>query len=57
MLELTVADDGRGLASGFDIFHGEGLGLQVVAAMVEQLGATFDIGYQGGARFTLTLPE
>lgn len=55
-LGLTVADDGCGLTPGFDIFHGEGLGLQVVAAMVEQLGATFEIGHQGGAYFTLTLP-
>ena len=55
MLELTVADDGRGLAPGFDIFRGEGLGLQVVAAMVAQLGARFEIGHQAGARFTLTL--
>lgn len=55
MLELTVADDGRGLAPGFDIFRGEGLGLQVVAAMVAQLGARFEIAHQAGARFTLTL--
>jgi len=57
MLELTVADDGRGLPLDFDIFHGEGLGLQVVTAMVNQVGAQFEIGRQGGARFTLTLPE
>jgi two-component sensor histidine kinase len=57
MLELTVADDGRGLAPGFDIFHGEGLGLQVVVAMVEQLGAQFEMSHQSGARFTLTLRE
>lgn len=56
-LELTVADDGRGLPPGFDVNQAEGLGLQVVAAMVEQLGATFDIGRQAGARFTLTLPK
>lgn len=57
VLELTVADDGQGLPSGFDIHQAEGLGLQVVTAMVEQLGATFDIGRQAGARFTLTLPK
>jgi two-component system, sensor histidine kinase PdtaS len=55
-LELTVADDGRGLPADFDLHKAEGLGLQVVTAMVEQLGATFDIGRQAGARFTLTLP-
>jgi two-component sensor histidine kinase len=56
-LELTVADDGRGFPPEFDISHGDGLGLQVVAAMVEQLGARFDIGRQGGARFTMILPK
>jgi two-component sensor histidine kinase len=56
-LELTVADDGRGLPADFDLHKAEGLGLQVVTAMVEQLGASFDIGRQAGARFTLTLPE
>lgn len=56
-LELTVADDGRGLPADFDLHKTEGLGLQVVTAMVEQLGASFDISRQAGARFTLTLPE
>lgn len=54
---LTVADDGCGLPPDFDIFHGEGLGLQVVTAMVEQIGARFEIGRQGGARFTMTLAK
>ena len=56
-LELTVADDGRGLPADFDLHKAEGLGLQVVTAMVEQLGASFDISRQAGARFTLTLSE
>jgi two-component sensor histidine kinase len=55
-LELVVADNGRGLAPDFDPSHAEGLGLQVVMAMVAQVGGRLDISRNDGACFALTLP-
>ncbi|EWY40970.1 histidine kinase [Skermanella stibiiresistens SB22] len=55
-LELVVADDGRGLAPDFDPSQADGLGLQVVMAMVNQVGGKLDISRNDGACFALTLP-
>ncbi len=56
-LELMVADDGRGLPQEFDWSRGDGLGLQVVKAMAEQVGARLDIARQDGTRFILKMPD
>jgi two-component sensor histidine kinase len=53
-LRLSVADDGAGLPDGADA--GGGLGLRLVTMTAEQLGATLDVGRDGGTHVTLTLP-
>ena len=52
-LELVVADDGVGLAAGFDPAAVKSLGLQLVALLADQLGARFSFASHSGARFTL----
>ena len=53
-LRLSVADDGAGLPDRTDA--GGGLGLRLVTMTAEQLGATLDVGRDGGTQLTLTLP-
>jgi signal transduction histidine kinase len=67
-VELTVADDGPGIAPGdtdriFDAFFttaratgGTGLGLSIVRAIVTGLGGSIELRPGPGARFRLTLP-
>lgn len=70
---LTVADDGPGIPEAsvehvFDRFYradpsrsrssgGSGLGLSIVAAIVEAHGGTVDAVNDGGARITVRLPK
>ena len=54
---LCVADDGRGLPSGFDIrLRSSGLGLRLVNVLADQLQARLTVDGHVGARFTLALP-
>ena len=56
---LAVADNGSGLADGFDPVAVHGLGMKVVCATAKQLGGTLDFGRDdalGGARFMLRFP-
>ena len=53
-LRLSVADDGAGLPKGVDADGG--LGLRLVTMTAAQLGATLDVGRDGGTQLTLTLP-
>ena len=57
MLKLVVADDGRGLASGVEFSDMVGLGMQIVALMVQRLRATLSVGHAHGSCFTLRIPE
>lgn len=43
-LEIRVRDDGTGLPENFQETHHEGLGLQLVSALVGQLSGQFEIG-------------
>lgn len=54
-IRVRVADSGPGLPKGFDLARSEGLGLQLVADIVEdQLDGHMEISSGGGAVFTLT---
>jgi PAS domain S-box-containing protein len=46
--ELTVADNGAGLPAGFDLKNQKSLGLQLVAMLAKQLGASLTIESSGG---------
>ena len=50
-LELMVADDGVGLPAGFDYRQAKTLGLQLVSALVNQLGGTLEVVNGNGACF------
>ena len=58
-LEITVADDGRGLPEGFDPQRQGNLGLQIVRTLVVgELGGSFDMvaGTATGTRVLLEVP-
>jgi two-component sensor histidine kinase len=43
LLELTVADNGRGLPDDFDPTAGKSLGMQIIQGLVNQIGGTLEI--------------
>jgi PAS domain S-box-containing protein len=55
--QLTISDNGRGLPEGFDIHNSPSLGMQLILALVEQLGGTLDIIRHEGTTFKLTFTE
>ena len=53
---LSVSDDGPGLPQGFDPARSKGIGMKIIATLVEQIGGALQIapGDQGnGTRFTV----
>jgi two-component sensor histidine kinase len=57
MLKLVVADDGRGLPPSVEFSDAVGLGMQIVALMVQRLGASLSVAHAHGSCFTLRIPE
>jgi hypothetical protein len=56
-LVMTVADDGVGLPSDFNVRQARGLGMRIVRALAEQLGADLQVrSRHPGAEFALDLP-
>ncbi|BBD97056.1 DUF4118 domain-containing protein [Sphingobium amiense] len=57
-LSLEISDDGRGVASDFEIEAGPSLGLRIASALASQLGGRFALlpGPQQGAIARLDLP-
>ncbi|MEW5849961.1 MAG: MASE1 domain-containing protein [Myxococcota bacterium] len=56
VLELRVSDDGVGLPADWDRQPARKLGLQVVSALVRQLGGTMTVDRRHGSCFTITFP-
>ncbi|MCS6959994.1 MAG: PAS domain-containing protein [Pseudanabaenaceae cyanobacterium SKYGB_i_bin29] len=54
---LQVADDGVGLPPNFNLQSSTSLGLRLVGRLVQQLHGHLEIGYDGGAIFTITFPQ
>jgi two-component sensor histidine kinase len=54
---LTVGDDGVRLPSGFSLGEAKGLGMRIVKAFAQQLGASVDVrAAREGKRFELLVP-
>lgn len=53
-LQLLVEDDGVGMAAGFDLAQSQTLGMHLVSALAEQLGAEFEISKDKGTSFKFT---
>ena len=54
-LVLTVADDGPGLPADVDGARGGGLGLQIVRALVGELGGRLELGSSAGTGTVVTI--
>jgi len=55
---LRIVDRGVGLPAGFDPAKSKGLGMRIVAALCQQIGAELEIDRSGqnGAGFVITVP-
>jgi len=58
VLEVAVVDDGRGMPEGFDVERSEGLGLQIVRTLLDELDSTLEIRPRagGGTEALITVP-
>jgi two-component sensor histidine kinase len=54
---LELADDGVGLPATVDLAHPRTLGLQLVQALVRQVGATLQVVPGPGTHYRLQLPS
>ena len=56
---LVLSDDGNGMATGAPVSQDGGLGMRVIEAAVDQLGATYDFvnAEGGGVELSLRLPR
>ena len=56
-IELSVADDGKGLPEGFDPQQTETLGMRLIHALAMQLSGVLQVDGSGGTRISITFPE
>jgi two-component sensor histidine kinase len=50
---LTVADNGRGLPTDFDVRKASSLGMEMMKALTKQLGGDFKIKSKSGTTVTI----
>jgi two-component sensor histidine kinase len=56
-IELSVRDEGRGLPANFDLSSATGLGMRIVRAFAQQLGAAIELHRRDpGTEFIVTIP-
>jgi two-component sensor histidine kinase len=57
-LSLSVRDDGEGLPPGFDLATARTMGMRVLTALIEQMGAELRVSRPsaGGTEFVLDCP-
>jgi two-component sensor histidine kinase len=57
-LIVSIADEGVGLPGDFDLATSRGLGMRIVQALAQQLGAEFEVlRPEVGAKFVLRIPQ
>jgi two-component sensor histidine kinase len=56
-IRLAVADNGIGFPDNIDFRNTESLGLQLVNALVEQLGGTIELTPDEGTKFIISFPR
>lgn len=56
-VELTVADNGKGLPEDFDLKQAQTLGMRLVHALAGQLSGVVDVDGSKGTRVRITFPE
>jgi two-component sensor histidine kinase len=54
---LSVSDNGIGLPGDIDLRHTKTLGLQLVGALTDQLGAAVEVSSKGGTTFKIVFGE
>lgn len=54
VVELSISDDGQGIAPGLDLTKSDSLGLQLVHLLTRQLHGQLDVRRSNPTRFTLT---
>jgi PAS domain S-box-containing protein len=57
IVELRVADDGAGFPEALDFRRTDGLGLQIVSLLVDQLDGTIELDRKKGTAFTIVFRE
>ena len=53
MVDMVVADNGVGMPPGLDFRHTQGLGLELVTTLTEQLGGTIELDQGRGTEFRI----
>jgi len=57
LLNLTIADNGKGLPDNFDYEQSDSLGLQLVYTLVDQLDASIEVSNKGGTEYLITFEK